>query len=178
MAKTRLLSFMNGRSGSSRPAAGKGLDLEYFLSRLLSLTIYRKLFFQQELRGLEDKTVAQQSQDRQFASNRFQDRLNKHHERHLGDTSKTTKTGKSFRLKVRGKNEILLKLPFHKLSPTIFVLRPSRVGTQNFPVVPLSRAENFSCHARNISATRIFHWQRSLPGKKFYHHIIPKKIYL
>jgi hypothetical protein len=52
---------MNIRS-SSRPAAGKGLDLEKFLSRFLNLTIYRevpKLFFQQELRGLVDKTAAQ-----------------------------------------------------------------------------------------------------------------------
>jgi hypothetical protein len=54
----------------------KDLDLKNLLSRFLDLTIHQevpKLFFQQALRGLVDKTTAQQSKVQQFESTGFQD---------------------------------------------------------------------------------------------------------
>jgi hypothetical protein len=80
-------------SSSSRPAAGKELDLENFLFRFLDLTIHQevpKFLYEQELRGRVDKTPAQQSQGRQFEYSGFQDRRRNHHERHLAASSKTT----------------------------------------------------------------------------------------
>ena len=53
----------------------KDLALEYFLLRFLDLIIHQevpKLFCQQELRGLVDKTTAQQSKVRQFETDRRQ----------------------------------------------------------------------------------------------------------
>ena len=47
----------------------KDLDLEYFLFRFLGFTLYQevpKLYSQQELRGLVDKTTAQQTKVQQF----------------------------------------------------------------------------------------------------------------
>jgi hypothetical protein len=51
------------------------LDLKYFLLRFLDLVIHQevpKLFPQQELRGLVDKTTTQQSKVQQFKTNRQQ----------------------------------------------------------------------------------------------------------
>jgi Mg2+/Co2+ transporter CorB len=45
------------------------VDLKYFLLRFLDLTIHQevpKLFSQQELRGVVDKTTAEQSKVQQF----------------------------------------------------------------------------------------------------------------
>jgi hypothetical protein len=73
--------FMN--SSSSRPIVGKDLDLENLLSRFLDLTIHQevpKLFSQQELRGVMDKTPAQQSKGRQFESSGFQHHRSNQHE--------------------------------------------------------------------------------------------------
>jgi len=65
-------------SSSSRPTKVKDLDLEYFLLRvlfithlfrLLDFTLYQevpKLFSQQQLHGLVDKTTAQQPKIQQF----------------------------------------------------------------------------------------------------------------
>ena len=53
----------------------KDLDLEYFLLRFLDLITHQevpKLFFQQELRGLVDKTTAQQTKVQQFETDRRQ----------------------------------------------------------------------------------------------------------
>jgi len=116
-------------SWSSRPTAGKGLDLEMFLLRFIDLTLYQevpKLFSEQELRGRVDKTPAQKYQDRQFASSGFLDSRSNHHQRHLGDTSKTTKvTG--------GKKNFWKSLALYKLSPNKKYFHASRV--------PLSRPQ-------------------------------------
>jgi hypothetical protein len=51
------------------------LDLEYFLLRFFDLIIHQevpKLFLQQELRGLVDKTTAQQPKSQQFDTDRQQ----------------------------------------------------------------------------------------------------------
>ena len=53
----------------------KDLDLEYFLLRFHDLITYQevpKLFSQQTLRGLVDKTTAQQSKVQQFETDRRQ----------------------------------------------------------------------------------------------------------
>jgi len=53
----------------------KDLDLEYFLSRFPDFTLHQevpKLFSQQELRGLVDKTTAQQPKVQQFETDRRQ----------------------------------------------------------------------------------------------------------
>ena len=52
------------------------MDLEYFLLRFLDLIIHQevpKLFCQQELRGLVDKTTAQQPKIQQFETDRRQE---------------------------------------------------------------------------------------------------------
>jgi hypothetical protein len=102
-----------------------GKDLENLLSRFLDLTIHQevpKLFSQQELRGLVDKTPAQHSKDRQFESSGFQDRRSSQHERHLVATSKTTKikqqngSADSKQIKiVKKKNLISETVPTRKL---------------------------------------------------------------
>ena len=123
---------------SSRPTAGKGLDLENFLSRFLYRTIYQevpKLFSHQELRGRVDKTPAQKYQNRQFESSAFHDRRSNHHQRHLGDTSKTTKT------KQGGKKIFFF---FLKITNTLETKSHQKI----FP-------------------PRIFHWCRSLGHKNY-----------
>ena len=67
---------MNSSSSSSRPTAGKDLDLKNFLLRFLDLIIHQevpKLFFQQDLRGLVDKTTAQQPKVQQFETDHRQE---------------------------------------------------------------------------------------------------------
>ena len=62
----KLSIFLKGHSHST---PGKDLDLEYFLLRLFDYVSYQevpKLFSQQELRGLVDKTTAQQPKAQQF----------------------------------------------------------------------------------------------------------------
>jgi hypothetical protein len=106
-------------SSSSRPTAGKDLDLENLLSRFLDLTIHQevpKLFSQQELRGLVDKTPGQQTKDRQFESSGFQDRQSNQHERHLVAASKTTKMIKQQSGSVDSK-KLWKSLALQKLSP-------------------------------------------------------------
>jgi hypothetical protein len=54
----------------------KDLDLKYFLLRFLDLVIHQevpKLFPQQELHGLVDKTMTQQSKIEQLETNRRQE---------------------------------------------------------------------------------------------------------
>jgi len=65
------------RFGSSRPTPGKDLELKNFLLKFLNLVIHQevpklKLFSQQELRDLVDKTTAQQFKVQQFEAG-FQD---------------------------------------------------------------------------------------------------------
>jgi hypothetical protein len=59
-------------SSSSRPTAGKDVDLEIFLLKFLDLILNQevpKLFSQQDLRGLVDKTTVQQRKVQQFETN-------------------------------------------------------------------------------------------------------------
>jgi hypothetical protein len=54
---------ISGHFPGSFSTPGKDLDLEYFRLRFLNLILHQevpKLFSQQELRGLVDKTTAQQ----------------------------------------------------------------------------------------------------------------------